>query len=46
MGEGRGGGNGRRPLNKLYLMAQTDKQTNRQTDIATLRLNQPSGQIQ
>ena len=30
-----GGGNGRRPLNKLYLMAQTDKQTDGHCDSET-----------
>ena len=35
-----------RPRKTLHPMAQTDKQTDRQTDIANLRLNWPSGHIQ
>ena len=36
----------RRPYKKLHPMAQTARQTDRQTDIATWRLNWPNGPIQ
>ena len=35
-----------RGLKKMHPMAQTNRQTDTQTDIATLRLNRPNGTIQ